>query len=185
MVTHVPIGHITSLAERLGCNPVELRQKNLALRGESIHPGLRPLDADVPGDLSMVVEALMDRPLPKDHGRGVGCSASDAGSDPVSSAVVHVYGDGSVSVLTGSTEIGQGSHTVMQQIAAEEMGVAIEKVRVVGSDTAISPFDRSTGASRTTTLMGRAVLEACQEAIAQLRNMAGEGLKTKPENLII
>jgi len=184
-VTFPRESQIDELAERLGCDPVELRQKNLASRGESIHPGLRPLDADVPGDLSMVVEALMDRPLPKDHGRGVGCSASDAGSDPVSSAVVQVYGDGSVSVLTGSTEIGQGSHTVMQQIAAEEMGVAIEKVRVVGSDTAISPFDRSTGASRTTTLMGRAVLEACQEAIAQLRNMAGEVLKTKPENLII
>ena len=184
-VTFPRESQIDELAERLGCNPVELRQKNLALRGESIHPGLRPLDADLPGDLSKVVQALTDRPLPKDHGRAVGCSASDAGSDPVSSAVVQVYGDGSISVLTGSTEIGQGSHTVLRQIAAEEMGVAIEKVRVVGSDTAIAPFERSTGASRTTTLMGRAVLEACREAISQLRNMAGEVLKTQPENLMV
>src|SRR5262249_15371858 len=123
-------------------------------------------------------------PLPKNHGRGVACSASDAGSDPVSSAVVQVYGDGSVSVISGSTEMGQGSHTVMRQIAAEEMGVPIEKVRVVSCDTAMTPFDRSTGASRTTTIMGRAVLDACKEAISQLRNMAAEILKTNPEDLI-
>jgi CO/xanthine dehydrogenase Mo-binding subunit len=184
-VTFPRESQIDELAARLGCDPVELRRKNLAARGESIHPGLRPLDADMSRDLSMVVEALMDRPLPKDHGRAVGCSASDAGSDPVSSAVVQVYGDGSVSVVMGSTEMGQGSHTVMRQIAAEEMGVAIERVRVVTCDTAITPFDRSTGASRTTTVMGRAVLEACQEAISQLRNIATEVLKTKPENLTV
>src|SRR5207247_3254444 len=113
---------IDELADRLGCDPIELRRKNLAARGETSHPGLRPLDADLPGDLSMLVEALAERPLPKGHGRAVGCSASDAGSDPVSSAVVQVYGDGSVSVVMGTTEMGQGSHTVVRQIAAEEMG---------------------------------------------------------------
>jgi CO/xanthine dehydrogenase Mo-binding subunit len=123
--------------------------------------------------------------LPKNHGLGVACSASDAGSDPVSSAVIQVYGDGSVSVISGSTEMGQGSHTIMRQIAAEEMGVPVEKVRVVSCDTAMTPFDRSTGASRTTTIMGRAVLDACTEAISQLRNMAAEIVKTNPENLIV
>jgi len=50
------------------------------------------------------------------------------------------------------------------------MGVPLEKVRLVGSDTAVTLFERSTGASRTTTLMGRAVLEACrEEAIAQCK----------------
>ena len=115
-----------------------------------------------------------DGPLPPGHGRSVCCSASDAGAHPVTLAMVQVYGDGSVSVLSGSTEIGQGSHTVLAQIAAEEMGVPFEKVRLVGSDTAITLFERSTGASRTTTLMGRAVLEACREAIAQCKEMAAE-----------
>src|SRR5439155_11055987 len=101
-VTFPRESQIDELAEKLGSDPVEFRLKNLAARGESIHSGLRPLDADLPGDLSMVVEALTDRPLPKGHGRAVGCSASDAGSDPVSSAVVHVYGDGSISVVMGS-----------------------------------------------------------------------------------
>jgi CO/xanthine dehydrogenase Mo-binding subunit len=88
--------------------------------------------------------------------------------------MVQVHADGSVSVFSGSTEIGQGSHTVLAQIAAEEMGVPLEKVRLVGSDTAVTLFERSTGASRTTTLMGRAVMEACREAIAQCKSMAAE-----------
>jgi len=184
-VTFPRESQIDELAERLGCDPIELRRKNLAARGETIHPGLRPLDADLPGDLSMLAEALAERTLPKGHGRAVGCSASDAGSDPVSSAVVQVYGDGSVSVVMGTTEMGQGSHTVVRQIAAEEMGAAIENVRVVSCDTAITPFDRSTGASRSTTTMGRAVLEACRDAISQLRNMAADVLKTNPESLAL
>jgi len=106
-------------------------------------------------------------PLAPGRGRSVCCSASDAGAHPVTLAMVQVYTDGSVSVLSGSTEIGQGSHTVLAQIAAEEMGVPLDKVRLIASDTSITLFERSTGASRTTTLMGRAVLEACREAIAQ------------------
>ncbi len=125
----------------------------------------------------------MDRALAPGHGRAVCCSASDAGAHPVTLAMVQVYADGSVSVLSGSTEIGQGSHTILTQIAAEEMGVPLEKVRLVGSDTAVTLFERSTGASRTTTLMGRAVLEACREAIAQCKAMAADVLKVSPDKL--
>ncbi len=93
-----------------------------------------------------------------------------------------MYGDGLVLALSGSTEIGQGSHTVLAQIAAEEMGVPFEKVRLAASDTAMTLFERSTGASRTTTLMGRAVLEACREAIAQCKEMAAELLSVSATN---
>jgi CO/xanthine dehydrogenase Mo-binding subunit len=172
------------LADLLGCDPLEFRLKNLAQRGEVIYPGLRPIDADVPGDLRYVADVLNSAPPKPGHGRAIGCSASDAGSHPVTSAMIQVYSDDSVSVLSGATEMGQGSHTVLAMIAAEEMGVPLEKVRLVGSDTAITPFERSTGASRTTTLMGRAVLEACREAIAQLRMMAADSLAIDPAELI-
>jgi CO/xanthine dehydrogenase Mo-binding subunit len=176
---------LEELAEKLGCDSVKFRLANLAERGESIHPGLRPLDADLKGDVRRLACTLeMDKPAPKGHGRALGCSASDAGSYPISSAIVQVYADDSVSVLSGSTELGQGSHTVLAQIAAEEMGVDLSKVRLVGSDTAIAPFERSTGASRTTTVMGRAVLEACREAIAQLLGMAAEVFGAKPEQVV-
>jgi CO/xanthine dehydrogenase Mo-binding subunit len=163
------------LAHAIGRDPQEFRLSNLAHSGESIHPGLRPIDADVPGDIRLAGEALQSNgPLAPKHGRSVCCSCSDAGAHPVTLAMVHVYGDGSVSVMSGSTEMGQGSHTVLAQIAAEEMGVPLEKVRLVGSDTGVTLFERSTGASRTTTLMGRAVMEACREAIAQCKSMAAE-----------
>ncbi len=168
---------IDELAHAIGGDPQEFRLRNLAHSGESIHPGLRPIDADVPGDIRLAGEALQSNgPLAPKHGRAVCCSCSDAGAHPVTLAMVHVYGDGSVSVMSGSTEIGQGSHTVLAQIAAEEMGIPLEKVRLVGSDTGVTLFERSTGASRTTTLMGRAVMEACREAIAQCKSMAAEVL---------
>ena len=184
-VTFPGESQMDELAEKLRCDPVQFRLKNLANRGESINPAARPIDADVPGDVREVAASLrIDSPLPPRHGRSVCCSASDAGAHPVTLAMVQVYGDGSVSVLSGSTEIGQGSHTVLAQIAAEEMGVPFEKVRLVGSDTAITLFERSTGASRTTTLMGRAVLEACREAIGQCKAMAAEIFGAPQEQLV-
>lgn len=163
------------LAHKIGMDPQQFRLRNLAHCGESIHPGLRAIDADVPGDIRLAAKALeKNGPLEPQHGRSVCCSCSDAGAHPVTLAMVQLYADGSVSVLSGSTEIGQGSHTVLAQIAAEEMGVPLDKVRIVGSDTAVTLFERSTGASRTTTLMGRAVMEACREAISQCKNMAAE-----------
>lgn len=176
---------IDELAEKVAQDPVEFRLANLAARGESIHPGLRPLDADLRSDLRVLAKALkMNEPSLPGCGKAVGCSASDAGSHPASSAIVQVYGDGSVCILTGSSEIGQGSHTVLAQIAAEELGVECDRVRLVGPDTAITPFERSTGASRTTTLMGRAVLEASREAVSQLKGMAAEVLNAPSENLV-
>jgi CO/xanthine dehydrogenase Mo-binding subunit len=173
------------LALKIGCDPQEFRLRNLAHSGESIHPGLRPIDADVPGDIRIAAEALRSNgALAPKHGRSVCCSCSDAGAHPVTLAMVQVYADGSVSVLSGSTEIGQGSHTVLAQIAAEEMGVPLEKVKVLGTDTAVMLFERSTGASRTTTLMGRAVMEACREAIAQCKTMAAEVLSVPANELI-
>ena len=174
-VTFPGESQVDELAHMLGQDPVDFRLKNLANSRESIHPGMRPIDADVPGDVREAARILQAHgPIAKGHQRAVCCSASDAGAHPVTLAMVQVYTDGSVSVLSGSTEIGQGSHTVLAQIAAEEMGVPLEKVRLVGSDTAVTLFERSTGASRTTTLMGRAVLESCREAITQCKAMASE-----------
>lgn len=181
-VTFPAESQLEELADKVGSDPVEFRLSNLAERGQTIYPGLRPIDADVPGDLRKARELFGPPPRPG-FGRAVGCSASDAGSHPVTSALIHVYSDNSVSVVTGSTEIGQGSHTILAQIAAEEMGVPFDKVRLVGSDTAITSFERSTGASRTTTLMGRAVLEACREAISQLKTMAADAYGCSPSDL--
>ena len=170
------------IADALGVDPVDLRLRNLAERGDVIIPGLRPLDGDVPGDLRTLAERLSwHEPAPRGHGKGVACSASDAGAEPVSTAMVRVHADGSVTVAVGTTEIGQGSRTVLAQIAAEELGVDYENVRVVASDTSWVPYDRSTGASRSTTVVGLAVQEACRDARQQLLRMVQEALGVSPD----
>ncbi|HSK29596.1 MAG TPA: xanthine dehydrogenase family protein molybdopterin-binding subunit [Candidatus Limnocylindria bacterium] len=175
---------IDELAAKIGKDPYEFRLANAAKPGEEFFPGMRPFDGTLKQDLDTAAKAIgWGTPLPKGHGRTVAVSGSDAGAYPLTSTAVRVHADGSVTIMTGSTELGQGSHTVLPQIAAEALGVAYENVNVVSSDTAITPYDRSTGASRTTTLMGSAVLEASEEAIQQMVVMAADVLKVKVEDI--
>jgi CO/xanthine dehydrogenase Mo-binding subunit len=87
---------------------------------------------------------------------------------------VRLCSDGSADVYVGTTEMGQGPRTVMAQIAAEELGLSSERVRVHGADTRFTPYDRSTGASRSTTIAGMAVLRAASAVADRLRETAGE-----------
>jgi aerobic carbon-monoxide dehydrogenase large subunit len=84
-------------------------------------------------------------------------------------------------VYVGTTEMGQGPRTVMAQIAAEELGVSSEQVRVHGTDTRFTPYDRSTGASRSTTIAGLAVRRAADAVAERLRETAGELWDVDPE----
>ncbi len=175
---------IDELAAKIGKDPYEFRMQNVAKPGEEFFPKMRPFDGTLKEDLEIAAKAIgWKEPLAKGHGRSVACSGSDAGAYPLTSTAVRVHADGSVTIMTGSTELGQGSHTVLPQIAAEELGVPFDEVNVVSSDTAITPYDRSTGASRTTTLMGSAVLEASREAIQQMVVMAADVLKVKIEEI--
>lgn len=167
--------NIDQAADLLGVDPADLRRRNLVGPGERHLPGKRGMDADLIADLDIVVTRLgWGQDTPEGTGIGFGCSASDAGAFPVSTATVRLFADGSALVLTGSTEMGQGSRTALAQIAAEELGVGIDSVRVVQSDTAMTPYERTTGASRTTTLTGLAVQRACRDALSKLRSMGAE-----------
>lgn len=164
-------------AERLGIDPVELRRRNVLLPGERPWPNVRGIDADLLADLDLASEELdWDAPLPPGRGRAICLSASDAGSEPMTTSVLRVHADGSVTVMCGSTEIGQGSSTVLAQMAAGEIGVELERVHLVQSDTSAVSYDRSTGASRTTTLMGLAIGAAARDAREQLVRWAQESL---------
>jgi CO/xanthine dehydrogenase Mo-binding subunit len=164
-------------AERLGLDPIELRRLNVLRLRERPWPKVRGIDADLAADLDLAAEELdWSTPPAPGHGRAVCLSASDAGSEPMSTAIVRVHADGSVTVMAGSTEIGQGSSTVLAQIAAGEMGVELDRVQLVQSDTGAVSYDRSTGASRSTTLMGRAIQAAALDARAQLVRWAEEAI---------
>jgi CO/xanthine dehydrogenase Mo-binding subunit len=175
---------IDELAAKIGKDPYEFRLANAARPGEEFFPGMRPFDGALKEDLETAAKAVgWNKPLPRGHGRTVACSGSDAGAYPLTSTAIRVHADGSATIMTGSTELGQGSHTVLPQIAAEELGIPYDKVHVVSSDTAITPYDRSTGASRTTTLMGSAIIEASRDAIKQMVVMAADVLKVKAEQI--
>lgn len=160
-------------AERLGIDALALRRINLLRPGERPWPGARPFDADLHADLDIVAERLgYGSPLPRDHGRAICLSSADGGAEPTSSALVRLHADGSVTVMSGSAEMGQGSSTVLAQIAAGELGVPLESVHLLNSDTSMTPYDRSTGASRTTTVMGLAIQRAAADIREQLLGWA-------------
>ena len=85
-----------------------------------------------------------------------------------------MHADGSVTLLVSSTEMGQGSSTALAKIAARELHLHPESVAVGQSDTRFTPFEWTTGASRTTTVVGLAVQAACADLWDVLRAKAAE-----------
>jgi CO/xanthine dehydrogenase Mo-binding subunit len=171
------------IAQKLGLDPVELRLKNLVKKGEEIRPKYRALDADLAKGLKLVTDKLgWDGAVSKNgRGRGVGFGTTDPGAPLASTSTVHVLADGSVVLLCGTVELGQGAKTVMSQIVAEELSVPLERVTIRPIDTAFTPFDRSTGSSRSTTVMGKAVELAGGDARRQIIELAAEHFESPEE----
>ncbi len=123
----------------------------------------------------------------KKRGVGYGCmwyGVGNTGLPNPASAFVEVVNDGTVIVLTGCADIGQGSDTVMAQIAAEELGVTIEDVIVTSADTAVTPEAGATSASRQTYISGNAVKIAASNAKTVLLEEAAKHFDTTEDKLI-
>ena len=162
-------------ADRLGIGRDEIRARNLVRRGDTFIKGKRPMDADLNADFAELTSLLRVEPHEGMlQGVGFGCGANEGGSYPTSTAQVKMSPDGSALLLSGSTEMGQGSKSVLTQITAEELGLEIDRVRVYQSDSAGTAFERTTGGSRTTTLTGLAVQRACADLVGKLRSMAAD-----------
>jgi CO/xanthine dehydrogenase Mo-binding subunit len=164
---------VDEVGRRAGVDALDMRRRNLARPGEDVREGGKPLDADLIGDIEKAAERLgWGEPLPEGHGRGLSVGLLAAGAHPVSSAVVRLEADGEAIVLVGSTDMGQGQRTAFAQIAAETLSMSTERVRCLGTDTQFTPYDRSTGASRSTTLAGMAVHRAAGEIRKDLLEIA-------------
>jgi len=170
------------LARRLGLDPIELRRRNAlaegkeTITGQVLGPGtsyLETLEA-VAGKVEELraearaaagVEARAARPG-KRLGVGVASAYKNvgigAGKRDAAGAVVGLTETGRLLVRVGSADIGQGSDTVMAQLAAEVTGVALDDIDVLSSDTALCPDGEETTASRQTYVTGNAVLEAAR-----------------------
>jgi CO/xanthine dehydrogenase Mo-binding subunit len=179
--------HMDSIAERLGIDPLDFRLRNLLKRGEELRSGARPIDADLALGTQRVAAEIGWGKARLEAGRGLGIAigVSDSEAMPVSTALVRLLADGSVMVLAGSTEVGQGARTVLSQIAAEELSMPVERVTMQGTNTAFTPFDRSTGASRSTTVMGNAVRLAAIDLRKQLVDAAAEVLQVAARSVTL
>jgi len=174
------------LAERLGIDPLELRRRNATKPGDVNPQGFVITSFAMLECLDAAAEEIRKDPPPLRPGwkRGVGYASMfhvGGGARVYRSdgcgAIVKLDDFGRVTLLTGATEIGQGSDTVLAMIVAETLGVPIERVDVVNSDTSVRPWDVGTHASRTTFVAGNAARLAAEKVKAQLLEMAAAELE--------
>jgi CO/xanthine dehydrogenase Mo-binding subunit len=173
--------HTDLLAERLKMDPLEFRLKNLLKKGEEYTPGDTPVDCDLKEGLLKVAKALDWKSGSKPNtGKGLSVCLKDAGGTfKIAGATVKMSSDGSVVLLTGTVEIGQGSKTALSQVVAEELALGLDKISVAQLDTDVTPYDVSTSASSSMTVMGLAVQRAAQDAKKQLLEAAAKVLGSR------
>ena len=105
------------------------------------------------------------------RGKGLACMIKATITPSISCAVVKLNEDASLSIYAGSVEMGQGSETVLAQIAGKELGIPLETIQVLGVDTDVVPYDLTTSSSRSTFHMGKAVQLAAQDVMCQLKQI--------------
>jgi CO/xanthine dehydrogenase Mo-binding subunit len=172
--------HTDIIARELGIDPVEIRRKNILREGRPQATGTKMKDAAIEQVLEAIVKQ-MDWSKPFDRGsgvvkrgRGIAVGFKASISPTTSVAIVNVSADGSASLNMATTDMGQGSDTIMAQIVAEVLDIDAEKVRVMHTDTDITPYDMGTLGSRSTFHMGHAVRLAAEDAKAKLAALAKE-----------
>jgi len=160
-------------AGRLGLDHLDIRLRNLAGRGEDVVRGDKSADGDWAESLGKAAREIgWGDPLPPGRGRGISVAIKSSATTGASYAIARLHHDGSLTVLAGTSDMGQGARTVLAQIAGEELGLPLGRINVVMGDTSTVPFDLQTSASRSTVFMGTAVLEACKDIKSQLMTMA-------------
>jgi CO/xanthine dehydrogenase Mo-binding subunit len=184
------------LAEGISMDPAELRLKNAIRTGDiSIH-GWVMESCGLSECIEKTVKSTSwkEKKVHKKPNKGVGiaccihvCGMKTAGAlfTMAGSAFVHFNADGTVNLITGEGDTGQGAATVLSQICAEELGVPFEDIFISPADTDSTPYGAGPYSSRTTTCGGNAVRLAAADAKRQLLEAAAEKLKVKIEELEI
>jgi CO/xanthine dehydrogenase Mo-binding subunit len=190
--------HMDEIAAAIGIDPIELRRRNF------LHVG----DTNATEQLMrepVILDQLLDRALKESdyHARraqfarenpaspvkrGMGIAAFYHGSGFTGSGEVYlnslggidVMPDGKVRVLVSNTEFGQGTNTILTQIAAEALGIDYADVTMAAPDTGVVPNSGPTVASRTSMVIGRIIERACSQLLELLREHAGLGATYTP-----
>jgi putative selenate reductase molybdopterin-binding subunit len=192
------------LAERLGIDPIELRRRNHIRVGET-SPIFEKLGEGREGVEQTVKSCELERCLevgaerigwaqkrgkriregPWVHGLGMSIMMQGSGIPLIdmAAATMKMNEDGSFNLLVGATDIGTGSDTILAQIAAEVLGVPLEKMLVTSSDTDFTPFDVGAYASSTTYVSGMAVQRAAERIRDQIYEVAAPVLGSEASEL--
>jgi CO/xanthine dehydrogenase Mo-binding subunit len=173
-------------ARRLGIDPVELRLRNIPNAGEAFIPGDRPADGDWAQTLRAAATRIGWEAPPADgRGRGIALGLKSGPTTGLSYSTVRLLPDGSAVVYAGTSDMGQGARTIFAQIAAQELGAPVDWVTVVMGDTAVVPYDQQTSASRSSVLMGNAVLNACREVQKRLKVLAAQAEGVPEDEVVV
>lgn len=186
------------LAEALGIDPIELRLRNANQPGDVTPQGMRITSCGLSECLRTVRELsgwTSKRGQEKRVGsiaRGVGaaCFVHVGGGARIyqsdgCGSVVRLDEAGLVTVISGATELGQGSETVIAMVVAEELGVPLDAVSIRGADTDVKPWDVGAHASRTTFVAGNSARLAALEIRGKLLDAASKMLEADAADLII
>lgn len=188
------------IAEDLDLDPVAIRRENAAYSGYRTPNGMNVRSCGLQDSISQAMKAAnwdteyrpwkekQGRPLARiAKGLGMACNSYESGARLTGhnccTAVTKIHEDGTVSLLIGSTDSGQGAETVLAMITAELLGIALEDVFVPQTDSAVTPIDPGSFGSRVSSTAGNAVKIAVLDAKKQLLNVASELLKCPKEDI--
>ena len=190
---------VDTLARRLAVDPVELRRRNFiasdrfpfrTATGVTYDSGAYAIALDealrIAGYEDLREEQRLRRADPDAPllGIGIACYVETSGRGGEFGSV-EVHDDGTVTAVTGSVPHGQGHETTWAQIVSATLGVPIDTVRVVHSDTALVDHGVGTFGSRSLQLGGSAVREAAVAVLAQARELAAALLEAAPDDVVL
>ena len=183
------------MSRELGLDPFTLRRANLLKAPMFTANGLMINSYGLDECLNKVEAASewthRKDNLPDGRGLGMACSHYVSGAakpvhwtgEPHAVVSMKLDFDGSVTVLTGASDIGQGSTTIVALAAAEIINIDLGRVRVVTNDSVITPKDNGSYSSRVTFMVGNAAIEAAKALQAKLVDAAAELLDALPEEI--
>lgn len=184
------------MAEQLGLDPLEVRLKNairaphetvngVIVKSCGMEEGLKTL-RESPAWRARGERRAQAGPIAK--GVGISGTSYKGGArqrgHQSCGAVVRLCEDGTVNYLTGATDCGQGSDTVLVQLVAEELGLGLDDVAIRRVDTAVTPCDPGSYGSRVTILAGKAAQNAAREVKTQLAKFAAEMWGVAEERIV-
>ena len=186
---------LDQIAEELGIDPFEIRRRNLLKAPTKTINDLMVESYGLPECLDWVEQASGWKKkrgnLAKGKGLGMACSHYVSGAakpvhwtgEPHAVVNLKLDFDGGITLLTGASDIGQGSSTVLAQLVGEVLGIDFNRLSVFANDSRVTPKDNGSYSSRVTFMVGNAAVDAAEAMKDLLIKAAARRLETEPENI--